>query len=435
MKKSWGEKRFLSAVILTAMLGTICCSDCNSVIFQENVGSLVVHAQENEIKVSQPVIKGCDNKYDGMVLRWKESENAEGYNVYRRTKSSQPWTLIATVPAGTLSYKDKDTMKDGGLYTYMVQAYNGTILSKESAAKTFTRVNITLAKVKVAYKQKSAREMLGMINDFRRGSDAWVWNATNTTKVYISGLGRLSYDYALEKIAMTRAAEIAINFSHERPNGNSCFSALDDAGYIYTAAGENIAYGYKTAKAAFKAFQENDNKYIGQGHRRNMLSKDYNVCAIGHVKVNGVHYWVQEFAKTTEDSDYTKTQSATLKLNLEIASEDLDNYKKALKPIIVKYKDYAPSKVQIIGAEPKKRQITLAFTRSTGAMGYEIYRSEKKKSGYKRIKRIGKQDKLTYTDKKLSSKKKYYYYIVPYRISHDTYVYGKKSDVIKVKIR
>ncbi|WP_051208936.1 CAP domain-containing protein [Butyrivibrio sp. WCD3002] len=435
MKKSRGEKRFLSAVILTAMLGTFCCSDCGSMIFSENKAALVVHAKENEIKVSQPVIKGCDNKYDGMIIRWSEAENAEGYNVYRRTRSTQPWTLLATVPAGTLSYKDNDTMKDGGLYTYMVQAFNGTILSKESAPKTFNRVNITLARVKVAYKQKSAREMLKMINDFRRGPDAWAWNATNTTKVYISGLSRLSYDYALEKIAMTRAAEVAVNFSHERPNGGNCFSALDEAGYVYTAAGENIAYGFKTAKAAFAAFQENDNKYIGQGHRRNMLNKDYNVCAIGHVKVNGVHYWVQEFANTTEDSDYTKTQSATLKVDMEIASEDLSSYKKALKPILVKYKDYPPTKSQIVAAEPAKKKVTLSFTRSVGAQGYEIYRSEKKKTGYKFIKRIGKQDKLTYTDKKLSSKKKYYYYVVPYRISHDTYVYGKKSDVIKVKTR
>ncbi len=430
MKKIRG-KNFIAAVVFATVLGTSFISD-NSFIFPD----LEVHAKEEETTLSKPVINGLNNAYKGVIITWNEVQGAKGYRIFKRMKSTQKWTLIRTVAStAERRYLDTDTMKDGGLYTYMIQAFDGDKVSEESDTKTIVRVTITNARVTVSYKQKSGRDMARLINDFRTGSDCWAWNSSNTQKVYITGLAKLSYDYSLEKAAMIRAAEIAVNFSHERPNGKDCFSVLNDNGYNYTSAGENIAYGFKSAKSAFKAFQENNNKYEGQGHRRNMLSSDYNVCAIGHVNVGGVNYWVQLFANTTDDSDYTKSKDSKTNVNIEIASEDVSVYNKTLQKMGVVYKDYAPSKVKIKTVEPEKKQVTLTFTRSRGALGYEIYRSTKKKSGYELIKRTTKQNKLTYTDKKLDRKKKYYYYIVPYRIAHDEYVYGKKSDVVSVRTR
>lgn len=45
-----------------------------------------------------------------------------------------------------------------------------------------------------------------------------------------SGSGQLdplTYDYELERIAMQRAMEIAIYYSHTRPNGTACFTPSD----------------------------------------------------------------------------------------------------------------------------------------------------------------------------------------------------------------
>ena len=427
-----GVSKIVLAASLTAILSVCTVPDAHVSKMINCIDCSVVHAAVTRLET--PSIVNLENKYEGIEITWSSVSNAEGYNIYRRRKSSMPWTLVATVAAtGETKITDPDTGKDGGLYTYMIQAYSGDLLSKESQTKTLARVNVTRAKLKITYKQKAARNMYKFINDFRQSSEAWAWNSANNQKVYMSGLNRLAYDYNLEKIAMVRAAEIAVKFAHERPNGKECFSAYNERGYIYTAAGENIAYGYKTARAAFNAFAETNNYYSGQGHRRNMLSKDYNVCAIGHVKVNGVHYWVQEFANTSEDSDYTKTRNSTATVTLDIASEDVPSYDKALKKLEVKYTDIKPAKISILTAEAASRSVTLTYERSIGAVGYEVYRSNSKNGGYKRVARIQNQDKLIYTDKKLSRSKKYYYYIVPYRLAHDSYIYGKKSKVVMIK--
>ena len=150
----------------------------------------------------------------------------------------------------------------------------------------------------VEFGQSEARSMLGMVNAFRKGDDAWAWNSSNTEKERYNGLRDLSYDYNLELVAMIRAAEIAVSFSHTRPNGQDCFTAGGwGSGYnVYgSTAGENIAAGYGSAASAFVGWQETDYYYSGQGHRRNMLSSGYTAIGIGHVQVNGVDYWVQEF--------------------------------------------------------------------------------------------------------------------------------------------
>lgn len=151
----------------------------------------------------------------------------------------------------------------------------------------------------VTYHQTEARRMTAMVNDFRTGDEAWIWNSSNTETVYCSGLGALKYDYALEKIAMQRCAEIAIAYSHTRPNGGSCFTAHRDEDYSYWAAGENIAWGYNCltdAEEAFLLWREDDCVYSGQGHRRNMLGSDYTAFAAACCYYGGVWFWVQEFA-------------------------------------------------------------------------------------------------------------------------------------------
>ncbi len=174
-------------------------------------------------------------------------------------------------------------------------------------------------KVKGKYYQKDARKMKSKVNAFRTGDDAWYWNENNSKKVRVKGLKKLSYDYTLEKIAMRRAAEIVLSFSHTRPNGKDCFSLYPDG--VYRAMGENIAMGTSsimTMNDAFTAWQETDEDYEGQGHRRNMLSESFTSIGIACIEVNGEKYWVQEFgspnsgAKKTDAVNKTKTVKVDL---------------------------------------------------------------------------------------------------------------------------
>ena len=64
---------------------------------------------------------------------------------------------------------------------------------------------------------------------------------------------------------------------------------------------ENIAVGYATKEDVFEGWQETNENYNGQGHRRSMLSPEYNYIGIGHVYYNGYHYWVQEFSSEPDE--------------------------------------------------------------------------------------------------------------------------------------
>jgi uncharacterized protein YkwD len=156
------------------------------------------------------------------------------------------------------------------------------------------------------FNQTDARNSLKDINAFRTGSDAWYWNQSNSQKMYQTGLGNLVYDYDLEQIAMQRAVEIALTFEHTRPDGTSWFTARYNGTASY---GENIAAGYASAHAAYVGFREDNEKYAGQGHRRNMLDTSYKAVGLASFTYNGITFFVQEF------SSFVKNTTATTALN------------------------------------------------------------------------------------------------------------------------
>lgn len=175
------------------------------------------------------------------------------------------------------------------------------------------------------YGQTEARSMLSMINEFRTGSDAWVWDSTSTKKEQLTGLKALTYDYALEKIAMQRAAELTVRFSHSRPDDTSNFSASYGSTSSYA---ENISAGLTTAKAAFTQWQETSNTYNSQSHRRAMLKKDYTAIGIAKVTYNGTTYWVQEFGFSSSGLAKTAAvdgeQDVTVTINTAYVKNETD---------------------------------------------------------------------------------------------------------------
>lgn len=179
--------------------------------------------------------------------------------------------------------------------------------------------------ISVKYGQTEARRILDMINELRTSpTDAWAWDKTDTKQVAYPGLKELVYDYDLERLAMKRAAEIALSYDHTRPNGQNPFTIYTEENITRLDAGENIAVAsgneYSTAEAVNNGWREDNEPYAGQGHRRNMLGYKFTCVGVGHVTYNGYDYWVEEFASrpsinTTEtpanDSEQTVTVSVT----------------------------------------------------------------------------------------------------------------------------
>ena len=179
--------------------------------------------------------------------------------------------------------------------------------------------NITLSPT---FGQTAARSMLDMINAFRTGDEAFYWNETDTATVDSRG-EPLAYSYALEEIAMQRAAEIALSFSHTRPDSTRCFTALASDGT--RSWGENIAAGTATANAAFTLWREDDKNYAGQGHRRNMLSTRFQTVGVGHAVLDGVHFWVQEFSYYTDSTAQTEALDAKQTVTVSVAPAQIQS--------------------------------------------------------------------------------------------------------------
>ena len=103
------------------------------------------------------------------------------------------------------------------------------------------------------------------------------------------GLSALTVSTKVQQAAQTRAGELKSSFSHTRPSGASCFTALTEAGVSYTRAGENIAYGQSSPAAVVQAWMNSS------GHRANILSRDFTTIGVGYTVVNGTAYWSQFF--------------------------------------------------------------------------------------------------------------------------------------------
>lgn len=99
------------------------------------------------------------------------------------------------------------------------------------------------------------------------------------------GLAALQTNDAISEAAQVRAAELPALFDHTRPDGSSCFTALDEAGVRYWTAGENIAAGYSTPEQVVEGWMNST------GHRANILSSSFTTIGVGREG----RYWVQLF--------------------------------------------------------------------------------------------------------------------------------------------
>lgn len=188
-------------------------------------------------------------------------------------------------------------------------------------------------KIKVTYGQTEARTMLADINEFRTSdTEAWCWDKTDSVKEAYRTT-ELQYDYALERVAMKRAVEIALSYDHTRPNGTKCFTAYPSG---YMAKGENIAAGYMSAAEVFNGWKEENESYAGQGHRRNMLSSNFKAVGIGHVVYQGCHYWVQEFGDKVMDGTASAANDSTQIEDVDVSSSYITAVKTNLDDVSLK---------------------------------------------------------------------------------------------------
>lgn len=179
-----------------------------------------------------------------------------------------------------------------------------------------------------------AREVLAIVNKER------------------AALGRseLKFDEKMMDAAMQRATELAIFYSHTRPDGSSSSTAIPADRQDYY--GENIAMGQKSAADVMKDWFDserdiwnaslNTNSYNGKalpsgwqnmsayelyqrapeffnavGHYLNIINPDFKSIGIGCFTQGGLFSWTQEFSNATPEGN-VKTNDVNNTRNVNI---------------------------------------------------------------------------------------------------------------------
>ena len=135
---------------------------------------------------------------------------------------------------------------------------------------------------------------------------------------YNAGAPLLSMIGALQDPCDVRETELVESFSHTRPNGETCFTAITN--FSYTTAGENI-YQSHCPNRATPIYTEIDSERAMEawmnspGHRANILKPAYTYAGIGAHDGMGTATAVQLFG--ADQSYVTKAESSSGSLNFE----------------------------------------------------------------------------------------------------------------------
>lgn len=124
-----------------------------------------------------------------------------------------------------------------------------------------------------------------------------------------NGLHALYMNETLMESAMVRASEIAVCFSHTRPDSSSCFDLDSDM------CAENIALGDQTAQNVMDSWMNSE------GHKQNILLENATTIGIGCFVHNGVLYWTQCFGTGSDTINCSKPSDTEVTQQIALATE------------------------------------------------------------------------------------------------------------------
>lgn len=187
-----------------------------------------------------------------------------------------------TAPDGAAVYYTTDG--SAPTKTNGIRLTGGSMRASENCTLKFISVkdgwkNSSVKTVKVSgilTPDKYAEEVVRLVNIERKNN----------------GLSPLTLNKELMETAQLRAEELTEHYDHTRPDGRSCFTALEEAGISYWSAGENIAAGYSTPAAVVEGWLNSP------GHRANILSSSFTEIGVGYAYSNNSYYgsyWAQMF--------------------------------------------------------------------------------------------------------------------------------------------
>lgn len=203
-----------------------------------------------------------------------ELEVGESCDILVAYTGYQPETPTYRCTSSDPSVLSVQTVADDQWELVGVAAGSVTVTVTDSNGKSAS-AKITVVPRSVQEESEFAQEVVRLVNVERAKENLPALKSDNA---------------ALTGAAQLRAGEIVESFSHTRPNGSSCFTAMKEAGISYGYAGENIAAGYATPAAVVEGWMNSS------GHRANILSPNFDTIGVGYITdSHGYAYWVQMF--------------------------------------------------------------------------------------------------------------------------------------------
>lgn len=330
--------------------------------------------------------------YNKINVTWSGVAGAQEYTIYRSTSPDSGYTKIGN-STGT-SYSDSTSIEAGINYYYKVAASKGSYVGPLSSYTNARTILNTPSNVKVSKKYYDTATL--------------TWSA-------VPGATRYKVYHSTD------------------PNGT--FKYIGEAkstGFTKNGVVPGIKNYYKvTALNSNNASQSNYSSSVNlktsfdkKPGGLKVSSTSYNSIKLTWSKVNGATSY-EVYRSTKKSSGFkkiasTKTNSYTnkkLKTNktyyYKIKAKN--KYTKSPYSSVVKGKSELAVPKNLKASSASYNSIKLTWSKAGGASKYDIYRSTKKNSGYKKIKTTSS---TKYTDKKLSSGTTYYYKIKAVRGSY-----------------
>ena len=208
--------------------------------------------------------------------------------------------------------------------------------------------------------RKIAKVRVSLPTEIAVSHDEWeVLRLTNIER-YKQGISLLVMIAPLQDAGDIRAKEITIDYrkDHKRPDGSSCFTAIDPSFNRNRKMGEN---GYRTPTTPAQAVTGWMNS---PGHRANILTREFVLFGCGVTTSNGIKHWIQMFAAGGGIRD---VQSSTGSFHFDSVVDMEDAY--LICDINESYKAYVPLEAEYMVQNGNQYTIHLAGKSVTVTVG------------------------------------------------------------------
>ncbi len=431
-----------------------------------------------EIKSIDLVVKHKSKK--AVSLKWTKVKGAVKYEIYRTSDDdgnpleyaksntadksissaalSEKYTLLKTITkASKTSYVDK-TVTPGTYYNYVVVAYY--------------KVGKTTYQVQDSYDISMMLSMPKIKGNVSGTTAKYTWDKNQYAAGYeVKYLVYDKYRYAIGDYKTVKTTQNS--FSVSVPQGgyvvasvraysaSQCYSSWTSSSYVY--CGLPVVTGIKAKKAGngvqitwnpvagakyykvyrgtkLNAYEKDTKSYLVEDDITPYIAKESNDDELYNESYYQQYYGETGSVVGTSAYDYAQLDSGVKYYYYVVAFGDTDSYVYSLasnkgsaygsgKPASITLK----SSIKITKITNKKKgQAVVKWSKLSGGKKYYVYRSNKKKGGYKLI---ATTKKNTYTDKKLKKGKTYYYKIVAVGTNPLKADYTVISSVKRIKIK